>query len=102
MLQVDESRLKELMAERSIDSYAALAEETERIFGEKNGLHQRTIYNFAKGANWTRKTLEIICVALNCQPFDLVPALAGEKDERHTHAAPDTAQEPEIAQQPAV
>ena len=70
--RVDETRLRELMTARGLDSYQALAAAT----GGK--VHWRTLYNFATGSNWTRETLEIVCAALRCKPTDLIPELAGE------------------------
>ena len=67
---VKEARLRAIMEKRGIASFSQLSAATG------NRVHWRTLYNLAAGSNWTRETLEAVCVALQCSPGDLIPELA--------------------------
>lgn len=91
MFQVDEGRLRALMAERGIRTYQELAERAQ-VLGVK--FHWRTIYNLIADGNWTRSTLEALCKTLDCTPSELIAGWVEEQP--YTHATPRPIQEPEI------
>jgi DNA-binding Xre family transcriptional regulator len=76
---VNEARLRAIMQERGIASFSQLSAATG------NRVHWRTLYNLAAGSNWTRETLEAVCVALQCSPGDLIPELAAPAAKEHEH-----------------
>lgn len=50
-------------------------------------LSARNLYKLASGANYTKQTLEALCLLLNCSPGDLVEAWHIRSND-HTHGSP--------------
>lgn len=63
-IKIDSRKVKQLMAERKIDSIRALAEAAN--------LHPNTVYNVMDSEKFDSKTLARLAAALRCQPQDLL------------------------------
>lgn len=65
VVRVDANRLEAMLRERGI---------TQVALAEQLGLHQNTIVKIKKTGSTNLGTLESICNALHCHPFDLLVA----------------------------